>query len=628
MNHILLSKSNFIKELDYKTYDVIATFFAKDKKVKKSSYSIMIDIDEKSLKTLGQWPWPRIMMADLVGKIEQYHPAAIGLDIIFPEKDRTSPSEINSFYKNYFNIDKNVITVPKVLRDNDAIFANVLKKSNSVLGIYLSNTTHDTPECNITTNINIKDMTFNLKEYKYMLCNTAVLQENARYFGFINNNRDSDGILRRMPLLKEYNNFLIPSFSLTLISQLDPNIELKHKKFKIFDYEIEPDKDSSFLLSFYPHKWYKKISAIDILNGKVDASLLRGKIVLIGSSSLGLHDNLVRTNGVRTTGTKIHMTMLENLLTDTIVIQPSIYKNINIIISVLLTLLLLYLLIINKNLYMVMIIVTVVPLYMYLTWHMYRSGVYISTGYFYLPFVINFMLMSIAFILIENYKKRLFVEELDRSHVALLDSMVHVAEVHDIETGAHILRTKKYIKLLAQHIYTQSHHKYKKKLSPLIIEMMYRTAPLHDIGKVGIPDSILKKPGKLTFLEYEVMKTHPDLGRHIINNAMDSYEENEFFTMAKNIAYTHHEKWDGSGYPEGLKAEEIPLEGRMMALADVYDALVNKRVYKEAFSYEKVYTIIKEGKGTHFDPLLVEAFFEIKDEFKMISERYSDESGM
>ncbi len=206
--------------------------------------------------------------------------------------------------------------------------------------------------------------------------------------------------------------------------------------------------------------------------------------------------------------------------------------------------------------------------------------------------------------------------------------MVHVAEVHDIETGAHILRTKKYIRLLAQYIYKQVNHPYHSRLSPLIIEMLYRTAPLHDIGKVGIPDSVLKKPGKLTFTEYEVMKTHPDLGRHIINNAMKSYEQNEFFTMAINIAYTHHEKWDGSGYPEGIEGEEIPIEGRFMAIADVYDALVNRRVYKEEFSYAKTYKIMKEGRGTHFDPLLLDAFFEIKEQFREIAERYTDESEM
>jgi response regulator RpfG family c-di-GMP phosphodiesterase len=200
--------------------------------------------------------------------------------------------------------------------------------------------------------------------------------------------------------------------------------------------------------------------------------------------------------------------------------------------------------------------------------------------------------------------------------------MVHVAEVHDIETGAHILRTKKYVKALATHIYEKGF--YEKELSPERIEMMYATAPLHDLGKVGIEDAILKKEGKLTPMEYEVMKTHADLGRYIINNAISSYKENAFFVMARNIAHYHHEKWDGTGYPEGLKGEEIPLESRLMALADVYDALVSKRVYKEAFSFEETNKIIIDGKGKHFDPILVDGFVEIKDLFREIAQKYSD----
>ena len=157
-----------------------------------------------------------------------------------------------------------------------------------------------------------------------------------------------------------------------------------------------------------------------------------------------------------------------------------------------------------------------------------------------------------------------------------------------------------------------------------MIEMMYFTSPMHDIGKIGIADAILKKEGKLTDIEYEVMKTHADLGKHIINNAISSYKGNSFLIMAKNIAHYHHEKWDGSGYPEGLKGEEIPLESRFMAISDVYDALVSKRVYKGAFSFEKTVEIIKDGKRTHFDPVLVDAFMEIKEEFYKIAQEYQD----
>jgi len=226
------------------------------------------------------------------------------------------------------------------------------------------------------------------------------------------------------------------------------------------------------------------------------------------------------------------------------------------------------------------------------------------------------------YIAIDTYDRRIFSEDLNRSHVALLDSMVHVAEVHDLETGAHIIRTKKYIKLLAQ--YAHSKGIYPQELTPNKIEMMYRTAPLHDIGKVGIEDVILKKEGKLTSLEYEVMQTHSLLGKHIINNAIRSYEENDFFIMARNIAEYHHEKWDGTGYPERLSANKIPLESRFMAIADVYDALVSKRVYKEPFPHEKSIAIMIDGRGKHFDPILLDAFVEIQDEFRVVAETYRD----
>ena len=612
-----------IKQFNSTIYDFVVTKL--DRTDKEPSHTVLIDIDEKSLKEIGQWPWPRVLMADLVEKIDAFHPSVIGLDIIFPEKDRTSPKMIDAFYRRYFNLDKDVITVPKVLADNDVIFANVLADTLSVMGINLTNKHQNSVECNLSNNLNIVNQTLRLRTYKYALCNTPEIQKSAKFIGFVNSNVDQDGILRRMPLLKKYQNKIVPSFSLALLSAVDPHIKVDANRFMILDQTIKTDADSSFLLHFYPDAWYKKVSAIDLLNNKIPADMIQGKIVLIGSSAIALHDNLLRTGSVRTFGAKVHMTVVDNLIQNKIINEPMMYKYLNIVISTFLTLLLLYLLIKNRNMLMVGVVLGSLSLYVFFTYYLLGRGLYISPAYFYLPFIVNFMFISISFMIIDSYKKRLYMEELDRSHVALLDSMVYVAEVHDIETGAHILRTKKYIKLLGEHIFEQPHHPYHRYLSKAKIEMMYRTAPLHDIGKVGIPDSVLKKPGKLTFIEHEVMKTHPDLGRHIIKNAMNSYEENDFFEMAINIAYTHHEKWDGTGYPEGLKGEDIPLEGRFMAIADVYDALVNKRVYKEAFSYEDASDIIKRGRGTHFDPLLVDAFFELKEEFKDIADTYSDD---
>ncbi|MDX8399971.1 MAG: HD domain-containing phosphohydrolase, partial [Gallionellaceae bacterium] len=169
------------------------------------------------------------------------------------------------------------------------------------------------------------------------------------------------------------------------------------------------------------------------------------------------------------------------------------------------------------------------------------------------------------------------------------------------------------------------HPRFRDFLSEDNIEALYKLAPLHDIGKVGIPDHILLKPGKLTAEEFEIMKQHPTLGGEVLIKAENSLPApSRFLSLAHEIASGHHEKWDGSGYPIGLKADDIPISARLMALADVYDALISRRVYKEAFSHEVAVDIITKGKGTHFDPDLVNVFLLIQEEFRLIAERYKN----
>jgi putative two-component system response regulator len=201
--------------------------------------------------------------------------------------------------------------------------------------------------------------------------------------------------------------------------------------------------------------------------------------------------------------------------------------------------------------------------------------------------------------------------------------MASMAETRDQETGNHIRRTQHYVKALAVHL--RSHPVFSLFLTPANIEALFKSAPLHDIGKVGIPDRILLKPGKLEPHEFEIMKTHTTLGRDAIAHAEHSLGTSvAFLAIAKEIAYSHQEKWDGSGYPQGLKGEQIPISARLMAVADVYDALISRRVYKPAMPHEKAVQIIWEGRGVHFDPDIVDAFMEIKDEFRSIASVYVD----
>lgn len=202
-------------------------------------------------------------------------------------------------------------------------------------------------------------------------------------------------------------------------------------------------------------------------------------------------------------------------------------------------------------------------------------------------------------------------------------AMASLAETRDNETGNHIRRTQFYVKALAESLKT--HPRFGYFLLDATIEKLFKSAPLHDIGKVGIPDRILLKPGRFTPEEFEIMKTHTTLGRDAIVHAEKQLGiQVEFLTFAKEIAYSHQEKWDGSGYPEGLSGDDIPISARLMAVADVYDALISRRVYKESMSHEQAVRIITEGRGTHFDPDIVDAFLKLKDEFRAIAARFFD----
>jgi len=203
-------------------------------------------------------------------------------------------------------------------------------------------------------------------------------------------------------------------------------------------------------------------------------------------------------------------------------------------------------------------------------------------------------------------------------------AMASLAESRDHETGNHILRTQYYVKALAEKL--AENPKFQTFLDDKNIRKLFKSAPLHDIGKVGIPDNILLKAGKLTTEEFEIMKTHTTIGYESIVRAESALGQSlDFLQFAKEIALYHQEKWDGSGYPEGLSGDAIPLSARLMALADVYVALISKRVYKPAFSHEKAVAIILAGAGSHFDPDVVDAFESITEQFVEIKSRYSDD---
>ncbi len=229
--------------------------------------------------------------------------------------------------------------------------------------------------------------------------------------------------------------------------------------------------------------------------------------------------------------------------------------------------------------------------------------------------------------LVEQYNENLArdinkkTEKIYKIQDDILISMASIVENRDNNTGGHIARTSDVVKIFVNHLLKKN---IINELTPKIAKCIIKAAPLHDFGKIAIPDIILNKPGKFTDEEYEEMKKHSEKGAVIVERILKNSEDTTFKKIAVNVAHYHHEKWDGKGYPEGIQGEEIPFEARVMALADVFDALVSKRVYKERLGYDKAFSIIEESCGTHFDPVLCREFLACRPEIEKLYDSYED----
>ena len=201
-----------------------------------------------------------------------------------------------------------------------------------------------------------------------------------------------------------------------------------------------------------------------------------------------------------------------------------------------------------------------------------------------------------------------------------IESLSNLVENRDEDTGEHVRRTRAYVELIA--VQLMKNNRYPEIVTPRYIRFLKRAAPMHDIGKIVVPDAVLKKPGRFTPDEFKLMQRHTTEGGRIVHEILDGYEDPEYIQMTSDIATYHHEKWDGTGYPSGLKGEDIPLCARIMALADVFDALVSPRVYKSPMTYEEAYAIIESGIGSHFDPIIANEFLNIKEKTAAVNESF------
>ncbi len=632
---VSLFKPTFFDFINNKVYDTLLSANTGQ----PSTIPVIVDIDEKSLRQYGQWPWPRYRVAILLDKLRGLGALSIGLDMMFAEDDRTSIVAVRRELLRDFGIDLGFGEIPRDLRDSDKRLADALSRGNFVLGYqFLFEEDSRSDNCllhslhvNKLGHLSQKEDPAVCMSARGVSCNLNMLSQAAGASGFFNISPDSDGILRRVPLIIEHKGRFYPSLALaTLMRSLGlSEVLLKTEKSAgeslcLNKTVIPLISKANMLIRFRgKSKTFDYVSAADILSDHIPRGKIEGKIVFVGTTASGMKEFKSTPFDPIFPGVEVHATVVDNILKKDFLSRPKWAQGLESLLTLVLGLLSAFILARTGAGWGSLILGGVgVGLWQASVWVFRAGSIFISPVLPFVALVCNFSLITLLKYWREEQRTRERTRELVMVQEATIESMSSLTETRDPDTGEHIKRTQTYVRLLAEHLKNQP--RFSTVLDDETIDLLCKSAPLHDIGKVGVSDKILLKPGKLTEQEFEEMKQHTIYGRDTILAAERKLGRTSFLRFAREITYTHHERWDGSGYPEGLAGNQIPIPGRLMALADTYDALTSKRVYKSQLPHEKAVEIIAEEKGSHFDPDVVEAFLRVRERFRQIALKYAD----
>jgi HD-GYP domain-containing protein (c-di-GMP phosphodiesterase class II) len=623
-----------LSTLDFKIYD---TLLESRSPRAPSNNIVIVDIDTKSLAQYGQWPWPRYRIAHLLNKLHEMEALSVGVDILFAEPDRTSLQNIQKNILADFNYTVDLSGVSRRYMDNDAQLVETLRKGPFVLGYQFLFGEHGEKKYRLhPVKVILREEAEAMDSVKGILKPSSVdriyepLAEATPASGFINVKPDHDGIIRRAPLITEYDGRFYPHLSLAvfLSAVRADQVILTAGRYGVESLSVEGvtlplDNKGSFLIPFRgPRGTYLHISASDILKGTIETSLIKGRIVVVGAAAPGLLDIRATPTDPAMAGMEVQANIIDAILTGDFLTRPKAavaYELIAVIlVGALSTILFARCKAVANLTFLFLFVLAAVTLTVFL----FRQGIYLSPLYPILAYTSNFSLLSF----LDFWREERRLKEKTRLQIAtqeaMLEAIANITETRDPETGNHIRRTRSYVKAIAEHI--RNRPAFSDTVDDAYTENLFLSAPLHDLGKVGVPDHILLKPGELTADEFEEIKKHTHYGKRIIDAAQAKLGDTSFLKFAGEMSISHHEHWDGKGYPGGLKEEGIPLSGRIMAIADVYDALISDRPYKESFSHEKAVAIILAGSGSQFDPQLIDAFQEIHTTFQAIAEQFAD----
>ncbi len=629
----------FLVSLDHKIYD---TLLRATHSPRTTGRPVIVDVDQSSLTQFGQWPWPRYRIALLLEKIRALGASSVGVDILFAEPDRTSLGYLRDEILRDLGLDIGPRLPSAELRDNDKILAKTLAQGPFVTGYQFEfePATGSVEGCRLHPLKAAIRHGLNSAEAPQALtatgvvCNVAILSEAANLSGFLNVAPDPDGLIRRVPLIIRYKDVPYPSLALATTMQAlgtEPVVleasTGRVEAIRLGDKTIPLDLDGNLLVHYRGGRGtFEYFSAADILNGRLPPGRLRDRIVLLGTSAAGLRETRATPFDPLEPGPEIHATVVDNLLMGDLVTRPPAASVLELALVLVLGLASTLLLIrAHASRAALFLIAEVAVLLFGPVWLLRSRGIFVSPLF---PLIAvggtHFLLTALKYWDAER-EVRLRTQRLIHTQDALIQGMASLAETRDSSTGGHIQRTRHYMKALATHL--RDHPRFRSVLDDETIDLLFRLAPLHDVGKTGVRDHILLKRGRLTAEEFEEMKRHTILGSDAMLQAGRTLQDDSFLRLAYQLTLTHQEKWDGTGYPQGLKGDAIPLAGRLKAIADVYDALISPRPYKGPLSHEHAVEIMKQERASHFDPDILDAFLKIQEEFQRIARRFGGTEG-
>ncbi len=632
---IIVCQPVFFAAWDQKAKDLLTL---RVNKGKPSGKIAIVEIDDQSLSQFGRWPWPRDRLSELLGKIQQAGADIVVLDMMFPESDLGSPVRPLA---SHVVAPQATGALSSLASTNDDQLAAAFRNGRFIIGFLFR---FPPSEAGASPCV-LRPLPLALVEHETpgrpafftasgVTCSLESLSRASQGSGFLNASPDSDGILRRVPLVTEFKQVMYPSLALAAYMsyrridgvQLTTN-STGAVSMRLQDAVIPVDSKSDLLLRYRGiEAKFERASAADVLNGKLKQGVLQGKIVVLGVSAAGLRDSVATPFGPSVPGYEVQATAIDNLLQgDPLRIPREAFTG---------EMILLLVMAVGSGLLMSRFEPAwAAPLVFCLAAAVWiASALLLAWAHIvFSPFPATLVLLgnlSLLYLWRVSTEKQRWEKQLNITRKFILNALTSLTNIHDVETGAHVIRVQRYAKVLCQALATQP--KYHKLLKPKTIQLIYEVIPIHDIGKVSVPDSILRKPERLTVEEFEVIKTHVTNLKKIFSDAVRSsgIKDQTTLRLASDIILTHHERWDGSGYPEGLRGEAIPLVGRIVAVVDVYDALVSKRVYKEPMSHLSALDYLSKNRGTQFDPMVVDALLHVQAAIHQIRVTCEDDSSL